>query len=193
MRSLFKHIHLAILCVMLVFCASNAAQAQTYFSTTTGTLGSQNSSKDYAVTATNDGTSNVVRFASDTGITYPYVNYTSANTADTLIAGQSGVTITDMGGAVGPTAAGYCSKHTLPRAAAGLQFSFSAGSKCFMTVDTVDASDTILYSISGTGLDAGDSIKSTGQAGDSVTLFSTAANQWQIKAMKATWTDNSTN
>ncbi len=122
-----------------------------------------------------------------------YENYTTANTNNTLTAVESGKHITDTGGAAGPTATGGGSKHILPRAAPGLEFTFSVGSKSFITVDTVDTSDTIMYSISGTGLDAGDSIKSTGQAGDSVTLTSTVANQWSITAMKGTWTDNSTN
>ena len=160
---------------------------------TTATFGDQNSSGDYRMKAEFDGTSGYVTFARDTGILFPYESYTTASTNNTLLAAESGKTITDFGGASGPTASGACSKHILPRAAPGLQFSFATGSKCTMTVDTVDTSDTILYSISGTGLDAGDSIKSTGQAGDSVTVFSTEANKWQIKAMKATWTDNSTN
>jgi hypothetical protein len=110
----------------------------------------------------------------------------------TLIAAQSGITISDTGGG-SPTTVGSCRKFTLPTAAPGLEFTFTTGSKCTMTVDTADTNDTIMYSISGTGLDAGDSIKSTAQAGDSVTLFSTAANKWFVKQMKATWTDNSTN
>lgn len=159
---------------------------------TTATFGDQNASGEYRLkatynTATGRGT---VAYASDTGILMPYENYSSPSANNTLTADESGVTITDMGGAAGPTAAGSCSKHTLPRAAPGMVFSFATGSKCTMTVDTVDTSDQILYSISGTGLDGGDSIKSTGQAGDSVTLFSTVANKWQIRSMKSVWTDN---
>lgn len=190
MLSKFKCAVLLLVVMLALLAIPRLSMAQTYYSTTTGTLGDQNSSKDYRVTATNDG---VVHFAADTGITYPYTHYTAANTPVALTAAQSGLRITDMGGAAGPTAAGSCSKWTLPTAAPGLEFTFSAGSKCSMTVDTVGTGDTILYSITGTGLDGGDSIKSTGQAGDSVTLFSTVANKWSIKAMKAVWTDNSTN
>lgn len=154
------------------------------------TFGNQNSSNVYRVVADTDG---VVTFASDTGIKYPYEHYTSANTNNTLTAAESGKVITDTGAASGPTATGSCSKHILPTAAPGLVFTFTAGSKCSMTVDTADTNDTILYSISGTGLDAGDSIKSTGQAGDSVTVFSTLANKWSIIQMKGSWTDNGTN
>lgn len=105
---------------------------------------------------------------------------------------ETGKVITDYGVRYG-TISAACSKHVLPRAAVGLEFTLIAGSKCTTTLDTVDANDTILYTISGTALDAGDSIKSTGQAGDSVTVTSTRANEWSIRQMKAVWTDNGTN
>lgn len=156
----------------------------------TATLGDQNASSIYRVQCDTDG---VCKFAQDTGIYYPYVSYTTSPTTVgvTLTASQSGTMIVDTGGG-GPTTTGSCRKFTLPTAVAGMEFGFSTGSKCSMTID-VQSTDTILYSISGTGLDAGDSIKSTGQAGDSVVLFSPAANTWAVKAMKATWTDNGTN
>lgn len=181
---------------LALFLIALALLATPAFAETTATFGDQNSSGEYRMKATFDGTSGVITFASNTGIYFPYENYTTPNTANALIAAESGKTITDTGGAVGTSgnaSLGACSKHTLPRAAPGMVFSFSTGSNCTMTVDTVDTSDTILYSISGARLDAGDSIKSTGQAGDSVTLFSTVANQWQIKEMHAIWTDNGTN
>ena len=122
-----------------------------------------------------------------------YENYTTANTNNTLTAGESGKRITDTGGASGPTVIGYGSKHILPRAAVGLVYTFSTGGRTVITVDTLDTSDTILHSISGTGLDAGDSIKSSGQAGESVTVYSPAANKWAIQGMNGSWSDNSTN
>lgn len=164
---------------------------QPVFAETTATFGDMNSSNEYRMKATYDGTSGVITFASDTGILYPYENYTSANTANTVIAAESGKVITDTGGAAGPTASGMGSKHTLPTAAPGMVYTFIVGTKSTVTVD-VQSGDTIQYSISGTGLDAGDSIKSTGQAGDAVTLFCTVANKWSIKDMKAVWTDNGT-
>lgn len=122
-------------------------------------------------------------------------SYTTANTNNTLTTQETGVHIVDLGGSAagGTITCSGGSKHILPRAAAGMEFTLTAGNKCSVTLDTVDTSDTIVYSISGTGLDAGDSIKSTQQAGDSVTLFSPAANVWHIKQMKAVWTDNGTN
>lgn len=88
-------------------------------------------------------------------------------------------------------------KFSLPRAAVGLQYTFSTGYnagglRVTSTVDTLDTADIIDYSISGTSLDAGDSVKSTGQAGDSVTVTCTSANKWSITQMKAVWTDNGT-
>lgn len=181
---------IALVCLMAVSAPAFAVTE------TTGTFGDQNSSLEYRMNATYDGTSGVVTFASDTGIKYPYERYTTANTNNTLLAAESGKVIVDTGGTtagLSMSANSGCSKHILPTAAPGLEFTFTAGAKCFMTVDTTDTNDLIEYSISGTNLDAGDSIKSTGQAGDTVTLFSTVANKWSITAMKGTWTDNSTN
>lgn len=130
--------------------------------------------------------------SSTSGQQVVYESYTSANVNNTLSITESGKVLTDMGGASGPTVSGYGSKHILPKANVGLTYTITVGTKSTVTVDTVDTTDTILYSISGTGLDAGDSIKSTGQAGDSVTLTCTSAGLWSIQNMKATWTDNGT-
>lgn len=181
MRKLFSLIALLV----LAFPALSLAEI-------TATIGDRNSSGEYRVKADTNG---VVTFASDTGIVLPYINYSTAGTGSSvsLTAAQSGAVITDTGGAT-PTTTGSCRKFILPRAAAGLNYTFTTGSKCTITIDTVDTSDTILYSIAGTGLDAGDSIKSTGQAGESVTLFSTAANKWSIKSNGSiAFTDNGTN
>ena len=174
----------------IIFLAGNVYAADI----TTATFGDQNSSKEYRMKAMIDSSTGngTVVFASDTGIQYPFEHYTTQG-ANTLLDYESGKVITDMGGASGPTQTGSCSKHTLPVAEAGLEFTLTAGSKCTTTLDVSSTDDTILYSISGTGLDAGDSIKSTGQAGDSVTLFSTATGSWSIKSMVGIWTDNSTN
>lgn len=179
MRKLFLLV--AMLCLL---------SSASFAAVTTATFGDQNSSGEYRVKADSDG---VVTYAADTGILYPYENYTAANTANTVTAAESGKMIVDTGGGT-PGSSAACpggSKHTLPTAVAGMEFSFSVATKCSITVD-VQSADIIEYSISGTPLDAGDSIKSTGQAGDTVTLFSPSAGKWAIKAMKATWTDNGT-
>lgn len=177
-----KKLFLIALFALILPCASFAASL-------TATMGDQNASSIYRIQCDTDG---VCKFAQDTGIYYPYVTYTTSPTTVgvSLTAAQSGAFIVDTGGAA-PTATGSCRKFTLPTAVAGMEFGFETGSKCSMTVD-VQSTDQIQYSISGTGLDAGDSIKSTGQSGDSVILFSPAANTWAIKSMKAIWTDNGT-
>lgn len=120
---------------------------------------------------------------------------TVANTPRQLQYSESGKVITDMGGRTAGSAQ-LCpggSKFTLPRAAAGLTFTIMDGTKCFSTVDTLDTNDIILNSISGTVMAAGESLKSPGQAGDSVTLTSTSANQWSVTDMRGSWTNNGAN
>lgn len=122
-----------------------------------------------------------------------YENYTTANTANALTARETGKIITDTGGSTDGTCntAGLGgSTHTLPDAQVGLVYTLTMGSKCFSTLDTLNTDDTIRYSISGTLLSAGDSMKSTGQAGDSVTVGCTVAHKWDILQMKGVWTDN---
>lgn len=121
-----------------------------------------------------------------------YVN-TAANTPVTILAKQSGTVFSDLGGVTSDTLAGYGSKFTLPRATVGLTYTLTVGSKSYATLDTLDTADTFMFSISGTGFAMGDSMKSTGQAGDSVTVVCTQAGKWSIKDMKASWTNNGTN
>ena len=122
--------------------------------------------------------------------------YTAAAN-NTLASEESGKIIVDTGGASSPGLNGSCSKHILPRAAAGLSYTFVTGSKCEMTIDTVDSSDTIFFSPQSVALDAGDSIKnSVRMAGVSVTLVSAAANRWSpvgIASSDSIWVDNGTN
>jgi hypothetical protein len=178
---------LLVLLIIGLFSAG-IVNAQSLYSTATHTFGKQQSDKEHLITATSDG---VVTFADDAGIKWPYEDYTVANTANTLTAAETGKTISDWGGAT--TAGGACggggSTHTLPTAAPGMEFTFTAAAQCEVCVDVKDSSDTIAYSISGTALAAGDKIVSTSQAGDSVTLFSTVANIWQVKSMHSAWTD----
>lgn len=109
---------------------------------------------------------------------------------NTLLAAESGKVITDNGlqNAVG-------AKHILPRAAVGLNYTICAGSpSIYVTVDTVDTSDTIRYSSVGVSLDAGDSLKSSGSAGDCLGVACTEANKWTVTYMGPHfWTDNGTN
>jgi len=183
----------------LAFIGILMLSSMVYAQSVTATFGDQNSSNEYRIKADTDG---VVTFASDTGIKYPYEYYNPASppTTNTLTAAETGKFIMDVGGITLPattTGLGFGSKHVLPRAEVGLAFTLAAGSQCSVTLDVAgpngDPSDVIMYSVSSTGLDIGDSIKSTGQAGDSVTVMCPVANKWMIVDMQGTWTDNSTN
>lgn len=121
-----------------------------------------------------------------------------------LTAAESGSTIIDMGGVTSDTLAGSGNKYILPRAALGLKYIFTVGAKETITVDTLDLSDTFLYSPGGTGLQMGDSIKNPGQAGDTVTVTSGQANRWSITSQAGSssvggttidtlWLNNGTN
>lgn len=78
----------------------------------------------------------------------------------------------------------------LPTAAAGLSFTFTAGDTVDMIIDPDNTLDYLLYSINDTMLDGGDSIKSGGQAGDSVTVTGVSTSQWAISGMYTVWSDN---
>jgi hypothetical protein len=163
-----------------------------YAASVTATFGDANSNAQYRVKSDTDGT---ITFASDTSISYPYSDVTSATVAQALAATDSGKIIIDEGNG---SLSGH--KFTLPRAAPGLEFTIVVGAQnispsglIYTTVDTVDTSDKIDFSISSVALSLGDSIKSTGQTGDSVTLCSAKANHWGVCSMKGSWTDNDTN
>jgi hypothetical protein len=179
--------------LLLVFGFASVASA----TRVNATFGDRNSSNKYRIQGDTDG---VVKFASDTGVVYPYQTVTTLNLARLLVTADSGAVITDFGGntpSATVAAQGYGSKFFLPpggdATTLGTKYKISVGFKGSVTLDTYDTSDIILYSITGTVLDAGDSIKSTGQAGDSVTVECTAANTWSIVDMHGIWSDNSTN
>ena len=80
---------------------------------------------------------------------------------------------------------------TLPSAAVGAEFTFISADNENIFVDPAIA-DTIYYETSNVPLDAGDSMKSPGATGDSVTLFCPLANYWAIRTINGTWTDGGT-
>lgn len=128
------------------------------------------------------------------GFQVPVLTLTTANTPQTITAAESGYFFTDSGGVTSDTLIGYGSKWVLPRATIGLKYTLSTGSKSTVTLDTVDTADTFLFSISGTGLQMGDSIKSSGQAGDSVTVVCAKAGTWTVTGTGSTaWTNNGVN
>lgn len=143
------------------------------------------------------------------------VSYDSiANTNVSFNSQQSGLVMVDSGGVTTDTLKGYGSKFILPGCntgvlttgttptgglltTQGMTFTLTVGSQSFSTLDTLNTSDTFMYSISGTGFQMGDSMKSTGQAGDSVTVVCSSglANTgvWVVKDMHGAWTNNGTN
>lgn len=137
-------------------------------------------------------TSNGVATGLYGGYQVPVSTDTVANTNVTLTAAQSGYVVTDSGGVTSDTLTGFGSKFILPRATVGLEYTLAVGSKSFSTLDTLDTADTFMYSIAGVGFQMGDSMKSTGQAGDSVSVTCTKAGQWTIAAMHSAWTNNGT-
>lgn len=123
-----------------------------------------------------------------------------ATTFDVLIAQQTGNVIVDYGGysttATIDSLKGSGGHFMLPAAMPGEQYTVISASQSVITVDTMTTgfaasvgvtypnSDTIEFSPNGTGMTAGQSIKSPGNAGASVTLVSNVAGQWQIKDMQ---------
>lgn len=154
------------------------------------TFGDYNSSNVYRLTANTDGT---LTYASDTSIKYPYKSYTSKeSTSVQLVTTDSGRVIIDFGTAV-TGSRGYGNKFVLPPSAVGLKYTIAVGAYNYVTVDTYSTSDKILYTVSNSPLDLGDSIKSAGVTGDSVTVSCPYSGYWVIESMFGTWTDNGTN
>lgn len=176
---MFHKIKIVLLALVVAVLLPMAAQAQTYYTTTTGTLGDKNSSGDYRVTLTNDG---VVHYASDTGITMPYLTPTS--TDQTLTAAQTGTTFVFNNGS-GTAVSG--ATYTLPAAVAGLQYTFIGDvAKIFRLKPA--SGEIINYSTDV----ANSKVKNTSAAiGDSITVICVTAGQWSIKNRFGTWaTDN---
>ena len=156
----------------------------------TATFGDMNSSNVYRMTADSDGT---ITFASDTSLKIPYKSITSTTIDQWLVTTDSGRWIVDYG-ASGMTitdgtivASGH--KIHLPPASVGMTYSISTGVKEYITVDC-DTTDVIQYSISGVGLNAGDSLKSSGNAGDAIQVYCPTAGKWIIWGIMGSWTDN---
>lgn len=181
------------LSLLLVFMLAFTVVAQA--TTRTATFGNQNSSNVYRLTADSDG---VLTYAADTAIVPPYQNAATttatANVPRQLVTADSGRTLVDWGGNTPGVAAlsGSGSKYFLPpadTAEIGQVYSIVTGVKEFVTLDTYSSSDIILYSVSGASLSAGDSVLSSGNAGDIFTVQNTAANTWAVVGKNGTWTD----
>jgi len=134
----------------------------------------------------------VITYGATSSVLAPYRIVTAAN--DVIQTTDSGkyIVSTNQTG----------TKFWLPAAAPGLYFTIiGSGLKTsgmlaldYITVDVAAVNtDTILAAYSSITLDTGDSIKSSGQTGDSVCVMSTVAGYWNLCGQRGTWSDNSTN
>lgn len=123
-----------------------------------------------------------------------------AATFDALIAQQTGHIIVDYGGfsttATINTLKGSGGHFMLPPAMPGEQLTIVSASQSVITVDTLTPqfaltegliyplTDTIEFSTFGSGMAAGQNLKSPGNAGAAITLVSNVAGQWQVTNMQ---------
>ncbi len=148
-----------------------AISSQGYAAQATATFGDYNASGVYRMTADING---LITFASDTGITWPYV---SSTTNTTLTAYQTGTTLVFNG-------ASNDTKYQLPAATVGMQYSFVSDSAVSMRV--MPATGEIINYAS-LAASYGLTNSSTPAKGDHLTLFCATAGQWSVKAMKNSW------
>lgn len=153
--------------VLVVFAVVSAQAA-----VTVGTFGNQNSSKEYRQTVNSDGT---ITYASDTSIVYPYKEIT----------GDTTLTVTDSGKLIAYTGSDVGYTITLPGASEGYMFSFVTLTAGTMTIDPA-VDDTIYLN---EGMDIGDKIVSSGDAGDSVTIFAPTDTDWAVLSVVGTFSD----
>lgn len=97
-------------------------------------------------------------------------------TSDTLTADQSGL---HQSIATNDTLV------TLPDAATGLHYGWSARGAYAYSVKPASTADTISYA----GLSAGDRLTSNSQTADSLKLYSAEAGRWEVEEMSGTFTD----
>lgn len=189
---------LALVLLAVLFSANAFAQAvDNAGNRITATFGDQDTSaqKSYRVTADTTG---LVQFDNGTSIAWPFEQIDTANTgqgAYTFTSLDSGLFVEDFGGnALTVSAPGKLTGKgvvtTLPAcvtATLGFKFEVVAAVRENVTLTPSTTADSIDYSISGTGLNAGQGLKTTStQAGDGIGVMCIAPGQWQVT--KATGT-----
>lgn len=154
------------------------------------TFGFKNSSNVYRLTATRDTSGAYINVSpTGVGITPGYEVFTTAAATNNLDASDSGRRL--IAAEVAPAGGSH---YILPQAIAGLEIELCTGTQVTATLDTHSTNDIINHTISGTALDAGDSLKSSGQAGDCIRVTCGSDTNWYITNMgAAAWSDNSTN
>ena len=168
---MFRKVCLVVMCLMLTASLAYAAVGVQEDSGQIWAATDINFTGD--VTVTNSGSVSSIAIDDSSSIT----NEVVTATADTVTAADS------------PTryiaTAGATTTFTLPAAAADLEFIFCDATDTTITIDTYDATDTIMYLT----LDAGDTIDSAGAAGDSVHLVG-GTNVWYVvDTGSSAWTD----
>ena len=187
------------LVILAVLISANAFAAAV-----TATLGDQDSAKNYRVQVDSTG---LVTFAQDTSIAWPYENIASGTTVSSttgnpgtgyqLSSTDSSAIITDYGGKTAGTAGvgkltGSGTRYILPSCSAsnlGLYFDINTAIQETITITPFSTADSIAFSISSTGLNAGQGIKNSGttQAGDSIEVACTAVGTWTVDDKQGTW------
>ena len=187
------------LVILAVLVSANAFAARL-----TATLGDQDAAKNYRVQVDDSG---LVTFAQDTSITAPYENIGSGTavtsaagnpgTGRVLTSADSGSYISDYGGntvgvAAPGTLTGSGTRFILPActtATLGYQFDFATAVKETITITPNSTADSIAFSISGTGLSAGQGIKNSGSAaaGDEIQVSCTSVGNWTARNLAGTW------
>jgi len=168
------------------------------------TLGGQDSAKNYRVQCDTTG---LCESAVDTSWAWGYENIGSGTSVPSssgnpgtgyqLSSTDAGLNIADYGGKTAGVAApgtltGSGTRYLLPTcnsAALGLYFDVSTSVKETITITPYSTSDSLGYSISGIGLNAGQGIKNSGSgaAGDSIQIECTSPGNWTMHNLFGTW------
>ena len=174
----------------------------------TATIGDQDSNKNYRIQADSTG---LITFANDTSIAWSYENIGSGTavsstagnpgTGYVLTSTDSGMFINDYGGKTAGTAGvgnltGNGTRFILPACtSANLGFTYDIATAVVETITITPAStaDSITYSISSTGLKAGQGFKNSGtaQAGDEAQVVCTSVGNWTVHNITGTWATSS--
>ena len=199
---------LALVLLAVFFSANAFAQYDQAGNRSTATFGDQDSNKNYRITADSTG---LVQFANDTSIAWPYENIGSG-TAVTSTAGNpgtgyqlsqsdSGLIITDYGGKTAGTSGigkltGQGTRYILPACTSsnlGMYYDINTAVQETITITPFSTADSIAYSISSTGLNAGQGIKnnSSEQSGDSFEIMCTSVGTWTVDDHVGTWATSS--
>lgn len=192
--------HILALVITAVLISANAFAANLV-----ATFGDRDSNGVYRVQASDDGSivynsgtsikygaTNTISYGGSTATAFSYKQIDTSNTVTgtyTFSPADSGLFIEDFGGnALNSSAPGKLTGvgviATLPACVAGTlgnKYEMIAAVREAVTVTPSTTLDSIDYSITGTGLNAGQGVKTTSlQAGDGIGVICVAPGQWQL-------------